>query len=35
MVEELIALAVNEAIEQIKAAEATISEAVTGNGPLF
>ena len=35
MVEELIALAINEAVEQIKAAEAAISEAVTGNGPLF
>ena len=35
MVEELIALAINEAIEQIKAAEAVISESVTGNGPLF
>ena len=35
MVEELIALAINEAIEQIKAAEAAISESVTGNGPLF
>ena len=35
MVEELIALAINEAIEQIKAAEAAISESATGNGPLF
>ena len=35
MVEELIALAINEAVEQIKASEAAISEAVTGNGPLF
>ena len=35
MVEELVALAINEAIEQIKAAEAAISESVTGNGPLF
>ena len=35
MVEELIALAINEAVEQIKAAETAISESVTGNGPLF
>ena len=35
LVEELLALAINEAIEQLKAAEAAISEAVTGNGPLF
>ena len=35
MVEELIAFAINEAVEQIKAAEAAISESVTGNGPLF
>ena len=35
MVEELVALAINEAIEQIKAAEAAISESVTGSGPLF
>ena len=35
MVEELIALAINEAIEQIRKAEAAISESVTGNGPLF
>ena len=35
MVEELVALAINEAIEQIKTAEAAISESVTGNGPLF
>ena len=35
MVEELIALAINEAVEQIKAAEAAIGESVTGNGPLF
>ena len=35
MVEELIALAINEAIEQIREAEAAISESVTGSGPLF
>ena len=35
MVEELVALAINEAIEQIKTAEAAISESVTGNRPLF
>ena len=35
MAEELIALAINEAIEQIREAEAAISESVTGNGPLF
>ena len=35
MVEELVALAINEAIEQIKTAEAAISESVKGSGPLF
>lgn len=35
MVEELIALAINEAIEEIREAEAAISESVTENGPLF
>ena len=35
MVEELIALAINEAIDQIKAKEAEISSQVTGAGGLF
>jgi len=35
MIEELIALAINEAVEQIKAAEEEISSSVTGGGPLF
>jgi hypothetical protein len=32
MIEELIALAINEAVEQIQAAEAEISSQVTGGG---
>ena len=35
MVEELIALAINEAVEQIKAAEEEISSSVTGGAGLF
>ena len=35
MIEELIALAINEAVEQIKAAEAEISSQVTGGAGLF
>ena len=36
MVEELVALAINEAIEQIKAKEAEISSSVSGGmGGLF
>ena len=35
MVEELIALAINEAIAQIKAAEAAISEQLTGGAGMF
>ena len=35
MVEELIALAINEAVEQIKAEEAKISSQVTGGAGLF
>ena len=35
MIEELIALAINEAVEQIKAAEEEISSQVTGGVGLF
>ena len=35
MIEELIALAINEAVEQIKAEEAKISSQVTGGAGLF
>ena len=35
MIEELIALAINEAVEQIKAVEAEISSQVTGGAGLF
>ena len=35
MVEELIALAINEAVEQIKEAEAAISSSMTGGAGLF
>ena len=35
MIEELIALAINEAVSQIKAAEAEISSQVTGGAGLF
>ena len=35
MIEEMIALAINEAVEQIKAAEAAINEQVTGGAGKF
>ena len=35
MVEELIALAINEAVTQIKAEEAAISEQLTGGAGMF
>ena len=35
MLEEMIALAVNEAVEQIKAEEAAINEQVTGGAGMF
>ena len=35
MVEELIALAINEAVAQIKAEEAAISEQLTGGAGMF
>ena len=35
MIEELIVLAINEAIEEIKSAEAEISSQVTGGAGLF
>lgn len=35
MVEELIALAINEAVEKIKAEEAAINEQITGGAGMF
>ena len=35
MIEELIALAINEAVEKIKAEEAAINESVTGGAGMF
>lgn len=35
MIEELIALAINEAVEQIKAEETAINEQVTGGAGMF
>lgn len=35
MIEELIALAINEAVEQIRAAETAINEQVTGGAGMF
>ena len=35
MIEELIALAINEAVEKIKSEEAAINESVTGGAGMF
>ena len=35
MIEEMIALAINEAVEQIKVEEAAINESVTGGAGMF